>query len=365
MQAGLALRAGLAISVGLAIPVGLALLTACRIEVGGEEVASTSPPPVAMATDTLRAACPEPLPKLPLPEPVDLGVEARRLLAAGDGLLVVGAQGGLHRHAEGRTERLLEGGRDYALRGERLVRLEEDRIEVFDYRPTGVPAPRSKLAAQSHDISIALLERGAFVHSGFNRRALVLRRSIRDGTVVGALLPVERDLLRTLLLGPERLHEDEGILVASGTWLLHVPLVGDPVQAVETSAGRRLVLELARGRRGKVRFDRKARRDVQPCPGCARRVELRGRDTVVPLYAGAAVEDGVFWILRLDPAGAARAALLRVAAHAPEVRAWRLAFPTTPGALAVWRDSLAIAAGPDLWRMPLPRPESGIRCRAQ
>jgi hypothetical protein len=91
-------------------------------------------------------------------------------------------------------------------------------------------------------------------------------------------------------------------------------------------------------------------------------VEVSARVTVVPLYAGAAVEDGVFWILRLDPAGGVRAALLRVAPGGPEVRAWRLTFPATPGALAMWRDSLAIAAGPDLWRFPVPEPASGAAC---
>ncbi len=342
---------------------GLALLAACRVEVDGGPASFPSPAPVVMESDTLEAVCPERLPVLALPAPVDLGVDAGRLLPAEDGLLVVAREGGLHRHAGGRTERLLEGGRDYALLGKRLLRLVEGRIEAFDHRPAGVPVLRSTLPGQSHDSSIVLLERGTFVHSAFNEQALILRRSIRSGAVEAALLPVERDLLRTLLLrGPERLHEDEGILVGEDAWLLYVPFVRDPVQALQTATGRRWVLELAGGRRGEVRLEQKTRTDVQPCPDCTRLVKVRGRVSFVPLYAGAAVEDGVFWILRLDPAGATRAALLRVAVDVPVVRAWRLVFPIIPGALAVWRDSLAIAAGPDLWRLALPEPASGARC---
>ena len=340
----------------------LLALAACRIESGGGEPPPSSAATVAVATDTLRSRCPKRLPGLRLPPPIRLDVEAVRLIPAGDGLLVVASRGGLHRHAGGRTERLLEGGRDYALEGERLVRLEADRVEVFEYLPAGIPRLLSTAPAQAHDVAIALEGRRMFVHSGFNRDALVLERSIPDGAVQGAFLPVERDLLRGLLMGPERLHRDEGILAAGGGWLLHVPFTRDPAQAVHPEAGRARVLELAEGRRGEIHLERKARRDRRPCPACPRRVALRARVAVVPLYAGAAVADGAFWVLRLDGPGASRAVLLRIGARAAEVRAWRLAFPVTPGALAVWRDSLAIAAGPDLWRLPLPAPRSGIAC---
>ncbi len=346
----------------LAVLAGVTLLTACRVEVRGGQGSSPAPDPVVLKADTLRASCPGRLPDLALPAPARLGVEARRLLPAGDGLLAVARKGGLHRHAAGRTLQLLEDGRDYALLGERLVRLEEDRIETFDYRPGKAPMPRSRLPARDHDVSIALLARGAYVHSAFNEDALVLRRSPLNGAIEAALLPVERDLLRTLLRGPEHLHEDEGLLVGEDGWLLHVPLIRDPVQAIQTETRQRRVMELAGGRRGEVRVEGRTRRDSRPCPGCTRRVEVSARVTVVPLYAGAAVEKDVLWILRLDPAGGTRAALLRVALDASEVRAWRLAFPATPGALGVWRDSLAIAAGPDLWRFPLPEPGSGAAC---
>jgi hypothetical protein len=327
----------------------LVALATCRFEVGSAEVASSAPPP-AMTVDTLRAGCPEPLPALAVSTPIALGVEAKRLLPAGDGLLVVAEEGGLHRYSARRTERLLQGGRDYALYGRRLIRLEGNRIEIFDYSgAAGVPALRSRLPAQGHDVSVLLLKPGAFVHSAFNEHALVLRRSVRDGAVEAAMLPVERDLLRSLLLGPERLHRDEGLLAGEGKWLLHVPFVRDPVQAIDTEASHRWVLMLAHGRRGKVRIEGEERREVQACSACIRRVEMRARVTFVPLYAGAAVDDGVFWILRLDPAGGSRAALLRVAPEMAEIRAWRVAFPTRPGALAVWRDSLAIAAGLQLW----------------
>ncbi|MGH7571025.1 MAG: hypothetical protein ACREMK_04175 [Gemmatimonadota bacterium] len=336
---------------------------ACRVEVGGGEAASPSPAAVAMEAETLRVVCPARLPGLELPPPVHVGVEASRLLPDGEGLLVVADGGGLYRHTAGGTRRLLEGGRDYALAGERLARLEEDRIETFDYRSGEAPVPRARLPAQGHDVSVALLGGEALVHSAFNERALVLRRSLDDGAIQGALLPVRRNLFWSLLRGPEHLHEDEGLLLGEGPWLLHVPVVRDPVQALQMRTGRHWILELADGERGEVRLEGKTRREVQSCPGCPRRVKLSsGRVSVVPLYAGAIIDEDIFWILRLDPPGSSRAALLRVTVEAPEVRAWRLAFPTPPGALAVWRDSLAIAAGPDLWRVPLPEPRTGALC---
>lgn len=320
------------------------------------------PAAAALATDTLRAVCPDRPPELRPPVRVRLGVEAARLVPAADGLLIVHGEGGLHRLAGGRIERLLAGGRDYALREGHLARLEEDRLELFDYRPGEVPILRKTLPAQAHDVSVALLAEEVLLHSAFNERALVLGRSLSSGEVTSALLPVERDLLRTLLRGPERLHEDEGLLVRGGSWLLHVPRVGDPVQAVQLARGRRRVLELAGGRRGAIRIHDRVHRESGACPGCVRRVELGGRVTVVPLYAGAAAGDDAFWILRLDPPGGPGAVLLHVAVDRPAVRAWRLALPASPTALAVWRDSLAVAAGRHLWRLAPPDPGAGAEC---
>ena len=317
------------------------------------------PPVFAAASDTLRAECPERLPALGLARRPS-GREITRILPARDGILLASPEG-IFRAAGGRTDRLLSGGKDWALAGGILARLGEGRIDLFDYRPGEAPAPRAALAAGRHETSIALAAGDLFVHSAFHDDALVLRRSLEDGAVVGRELPVERDLFRMLLEGPGRLHEDEGTLVSGADRVIQVPAVRDPVTLLETAGGPGRVLELAGGRRGEVRIDRETRREGRHCRLCIRRIEIDGRVSVVPVYPAAAMAEGVLWLVRLDPPGSSNAVLLKADVEAREVRAWRLAVPGPPTALAVAGDTLLLAADRDLWASPAPT--AGALCR--
>ncbi|HET6342627.1 MAG TPA: hypothetical protein VFG78_10655, partial [Gemmatimonadota bacterium] len=303
--------------------------------------------------------CPERPPALGLARR-RTGREITRIVPAPDGILLATPEG-LFRAAGGRTDRLLPGGKDWALAGGILARLGEGRIDLFDYRPGEAPAPRAALAAGRHEASIALAAGDLFVHSAFHDDALILRRSLEDGAVVGQALPVQRDLFRTLLEGPGRLHEDEGRLVSEADRVVQVPAVRDPVTVLETAGGPLRVLELAGGRRGAVRVDRERRREGRRCRLCIRRIEIDGRVSVVPLYAAAAMAEGVLWLVRLDPPGSSNAVLLRADVEARQVRAWRLALPGPPTALGVAGDTLLLAADRDLWTAPAPT--KGALCR--
>jgi hypothetical protein len=340
-----------------ALGAGILLIAACRIETGRGEAASLVLP---AASDTLRAECPERPPALHLARR-PTGREITRILPAPDGILLATPEG-LFRAAAGRTVRLLRGGKDWALAGGILARLGEGRIDLFDYRPREAPAPRATLGAGRHEASIALAAGDLFVHSAFHDDALILRRSLEDGAVQGRALPVERDLFRTLLEGPGRLHEDEGMLVSEAGRVVQVPAVRDPVTVLETAGGFGRVLELAGGRRGEVRVDREGRREKRRCRLCIRRIEIDGRVSVVPLYAAAAMAEGVLWLVRLDPPGSSTAVLLRADVGAREVRAWRLALPGPPTALAVVGDTLVLAADRDLWAVPAPTAAAGAAC---
>ncbi|MGH7544404.1 MAG: hypothetical protein ACREK7_10760, partial [Gemmatimonadota bacterium] len=332
------------------------LIAACRIETDRGEAAPLASP---AAADTLQAECPERQPALRLARR-PTGREITRILPARDGILLASPEG-LFRAAGGRTVRLLPGGKDWALVGGVLARLGEGRIDLFDYRPHEAPAPRATLAAGRHEASIALAAGDLFVHSAFHDDALILRRSL-DGAVVGRALPVHRDLFRTLLEGPGRLHEDEGTLVSEAGRVVQVPTVRDPVTVLDTAGGSGRVLELAGGRRGEVRVDRERRREGRRCRLCIRRIEIHGRVSVDPLYAAAAMAEGVLWLVRLDPPGSSNAVLLRADVEARQVRAWRLALPGPPTALAVVGDTLVLAADRDLWAVPAPAAAAGAAC---
>jgi hypothetical protein len=310
-------------------------------------------------SDTLRAECPERPPALGLVRR-PTGREITRILAAPDGILL-GTPEGLFRAAGGRTVRLLPGGKDWALAKGVLARLGEGRIDLFDYRPREAPAPRAALAAGRHEASIALAAGDLFVHSAFHDDALILRRSLEDGAVVGQALPVQRDLFRTLLEGPGRLHEDEGRLVSEADRVVQVPAVRDPITVLGTAGGPLRVLELAGDRRGAVRVDRELRREKRRCRLCIRRIEIEGRVSVSSLYPAAAMAEGVLWLVRLEPPGSSNAVLLRADVEARQVRAWRLVLPGPPTALAVAGDTLVVAADRDLWTVPAPT--KGALCR--
>ena len=84
-------------------------MAACRIETDRGEAAPLASP---VAADMVRAACPERPPVLrPARRPA--GREITRILPAPDGILLAGPEG-LFRAADGRTVRLLPGGRDWA-----------------------------------------------------------------------------------------------------------------------------------------------------------------------------------------------------------------------------------------------------------
>ena len=336
---------------------GLLLVAACRIETDRGEAA---PLPVPAASDTLFAECPERPPALGLVRR-PAGREITRILPARDAILLATPEG-LFRAAGGRTERLLRGGKDWALDGGVLARLGEGRIDLFDYRPRVAPAPRAALPAGRHEASIALAQGDLFVHSAFHDDALVLRRSLDDGAVVGRALPVERELLRTLLEGPGRLHEDEGRLVSEAGRVVLVPAVRDPITVLDAAGGSGRVLALAGGRRGEVRFAGQERREGRRCRLCIRRIEIQGKLSVVPLYAAAALARGFLWLVRLDPPGSSNAVLLRADVEAREVRAWRLVLPGPPTALAVVGDTLLLAADRDLWHAPAPTTATGTAC---
>jgi hypothetical protein len=336
---------------------GILLLAGCRIGTDRGEAASLAFP---AALDTLRAECPVRPPSLGLARR-STGREITRILPAPDGILLATPEG-LFRAVGGRTVRLLSRGKDWALGGGVLARLGEGRIDLFEYRPHVTPARRAALAAGRHEASIALAGVDLFVHSAFHDDALVLRRSLQDGAVLGRALPVERDLFRTLLEGPGRLHEDEGTLAADAGRVVHVPAVRDPVTVLEAGGGPGRVLELAGGRRGVVRVDRERRRERRRCRLCIRRIEIQGRVAVVPLYAAAALAEDVLWLVRLDPPGSSNALLLRADLGAREVRAWRLALTDPPTALAVVGDTLLLAADRDLWLAAAPTTGTGTAC---
>jgi len=340
-----------------ALAAGILVVAACQIETDRGKAA---PLPVPAATDTLRAECPERSPALGFVRR-PTGREITRILPAGDGILLVTPEG-LFRTSGGRTMRLLQGGKDWALAGGVLARLGEGRVDLFDYRPREAPAPRGALTAGRHEASIALAAGDLFIHSAFHDDALILRRSLDDGAVVGRMLPVERDLLRTLLEGPGRLHEDEGRLVSEAGRVVLVPAVRDPVTVMEAAGGPGHVLALAGGRRGQVRVDGERRREGRRCRLCIRRIEIEGQVSVVSLYAAAALTRGVLWLVRLDPPGSSNAVLLRADVEAREVRAWRLVLPGPPTALAVVGDTLLLAADRDLWLAPAPTAAAGSAC---
>lgn len=339
-----------------ALGAGVLLLAGCRI---GTDRGEAAPLAVPAAHDSLSAECPERLPALGLARR-PTGREITRILPAPDGILLATPEG-LFRAAGGRTDRILPRGRDWALAGGVLARLGEDRIDLFEYHPDETPALRAVLAAGRHEASIALAGGDLFVHSAFHDDALVLRRSLEDGVVLGRALPVERDLFRTLLEGPGQLHEDEGALAADAGRVVHVPAVRDPVTVLET-AGPGQVLELAGGRRGEVRVDREEDREERPCRLCIRRVAIRGLVTVVPLYAAAAIAEGVLWLVRLDPPGSPHGVLLRADLEAVEVRGWRFTLPSPPTALAVVGDTLVLAADHDVWVAQVPAAAAGAAC---
>jgi hypothetical protein len=340
-----------------ALGAAVLLLAACRIETDRGEAAPPASPPAA---DTVRAECPEGLPLLrPARRPA--GREISRILPAADGALLASPEG-LFRAGDGRTVRLLPEGRDWALEQGVLARLGEGRIDLFDYRPPENPALRATLTAGQHETSIALADGDLFVHSAFHDDALILRRSLEHGAVLGGLLPVERNLFRTLLEGPGRLHEDEGTLVAGAGRVFHVPAVRDPVVELETRGGPGVVLELAGGRRGEARVDREERHEVPRCRLCIRRIQITGRVSIVRLYAAAALAEGILWLVRLEPPGSSSGVLLRADVEGREVRAWRLVLPAPPTALAIVGDTLLLAADRDLWVLPEPTAGAGTAC---
>lgn len=233
---------------------------------------------------------------------------------------------------------------------------------MYGFGPRGTPVHRRSLPAGRHEAAIALAEGDLFVHSAFHDDALILRRSLADGALVGRALPVERDLLRTLLEGPRRLHEDEGTLVSDGARVVHVPAVKDPVTVLDVAGGRGRLLELAQGSRGEVSVEGEPRREGDNCRLCVRRIRIEGRVSIIPLYTAAALTGDVLWLVRMDPPGSASAVLLRADLAAREVRAWRLGVPGPPTAIAVARDSLVVAADRDLWITPAPQPGAGAIC---
>ncbi|MCI0584055.1 MAG: hypothetical protein L0227_14425, partial [Chloroflexi bacterium] len=103
-------------------------------------------------------------------------------------------------------------------------------------------------------------------------------------------------------------------------------------------------------------------REERRCRLCIRRIRMEGRVSVVPLYAAAAIAEGVLWLVRLEPAGSSDAVLLRVDLGAREVRAWRLGLPAPPTALAVVGDTLVLAADRDLWVAEAPPAAAGAGC---
>ena len=319
-----------------------------------------------MAGDTLWARCGPG----PLVAPVgtdSISVAVQRLLPADDDLLLVTGQGALLR-VEGPNHDpvpVLDGGKDFDLRGGILVRLDRNRASFFRYGGGRLTPVEQPLPVASHELSVALGPRSLYLHSPGNpANVLVVELDRRTGDRTRSFFPIQRDLLRLLMTNADAVLKDAGYVRAFSDGFVYVPMIRDPI---EVMGQRAVALFLAGGDRGTIRtVSERVVRDEQVCPTCTQHRELESGQTVRRLYADAIVEGEALWILRLTPPGSASSALHRYpidSSVSGEIRSWRLGgMESAPRAMAFWRGRLAVADDHHLHFYEIPSVERGMPC---
>lgn len=355
---------------------GLAALLAlgCRVRI--DDGAAGGGPAIPAASgeiEAVRVACPTRLP--PLEErrrPVPLPGPARRVLSRGEETLVDLERGGLGRLENLRWTPILPDGEDHAFASGGLVRLETDRIVLHRYVPGGTPRPARAIPARRHAVSLAVLGRSVWVHSPTDRGGhLVVRRSLDHGAIVGRAFHVERDFLRALLVDPDRLLEDLGVVRAGEGRVAFVPLVRGPVRILDPGAGRVVAIELQGGRDGAVRTLRRRTVDAPArCRGCVARRKIETRQAIERRLVDGALWRDALWVLRPGPPGAG-STLVRLPLErpgrrrgeaAPTPEAWWIADAGDARALALDASGPTIATAGEVRFYSPPEPGSGGAC---
>ncbi|MBA3583718.1 MAG: hypothetical protein H0W36_04180 [Gemmatimonadetes bacterium] len=361
------LRLALAICAALLAGLAAAALRDGRIGIGAptsvEAEAETGKHEGLMSLvpgDTVRAACIgsralQPIRSVRLLQTID------RLLPDERGLLAV-TEMGLQRWTGDGWEAVLEGGRDYALRADTILRLDGEKVEFFPARPGARAVP-----ARGSDSSIAVAMDGILLHSVTNRNNFLLtRRAIDDGRVEEYWLPVERDFVRLFMNDFETLLEASGRVRSAFPLAVFVPLLANPIPLIDMESRRVTDLyTLARepGRVATIR--REMARAEATCPTCRRVIRESTSHRYDRIHADAAFAGRNLWVLGSETPGSNRAIVYRFPLDSlvgPAVAAYRLAgFATPPRALAIAGEDMIVAAEDRLYWFTRPdrNPEGG------
>lgn len=326
----------------------------CRVEVGGAEQSwrddeASAPSGLALRGEVRAGCLPatplEPLRSVAIPEPVD-----RILPAEGTGGLLAVMESGLWRWNGAAWAPVLEGGRDYTLRADTIMRLAGKNVEFFRLRAGSAPRLVRSVRATGHDASIAVTGDAILLHSVANRNNhLLTRRAIDDGRVEGQWVPVERDFGYLFMNDFDTLLRDAGFVRAAGDRVAFVPLFDNPIRLFHADSLTAVELSTpSRGRGRVVTVARKIVRDEQACAGCRREVHELTSQRFQRIHADATFAGGSLWVLGSEVPGSPRALVHRFpldSLRGSAVEAFRLdGLTTPPRALAVAGRFLVVAS---------------------
>ena len=285
--------------------------------------------------------------------------EVDRILPAGGFLLMVGPRG-LARW-EGDVWTHLHPGRDFALRGDTLARLDGESLTFLPLRPANTAGRVRGLSARSHDSSFDVGWDRVYLHSAVDENGILLAaRSIHDGRVVEPLLRVERDFLSLFLNDFDRLLEETSVVRAGHGWVALTPILRNPISLFDTRRRRRIDVYTPGREQGRVRAARESIVDEEPeCPTCTRRVRERLVTRYDRIHADAVIDGGFLWILGTERPGGRQATIFRLRLDSPEELE---VFPlpeldSVPRALAILEYSVLVASQRELYWFE--RPSSG------
>ncbi|HUP01680.1 MAG TPA: hypothetical protein VM737_09210 [Gemmatimonadota bacterium] len=321
----------------------------------------------------------EPLGSITIPEPVD------RLLPAAGEILAVMDSGlwrwrGRWRDRSERPngavwERVLEGGRDYVLHADTILRLSGDSVEFFHHRPgSGKPSRVRWIPAGGGDSSIAVRGDELLLHSAtYRNNHLLARRALRDGRILGYALRVERDYVRLFMNDFDALLRATSRVRAAGSRGVLVPLLENPIRLLDLD-GSALMIYTWAVTPGRVRtVAREVVRKAPSCATCRREIKETTAHRFERVHADAAFAEGSLWVLGSVAAGSAEAVVYRIpldssigsGRHAEGVRLAR--FRTPPRAIALSGDTLLAASEDRLYWFTKPQPDpnrkpKGVHC---